>query len=1418
MPTSRPCAAFEPISPDFDVKKLVESTPTFDYVPRIHVDMVNFKGPSEFERLVRKHVILGGKPLIVEGYESKLDRWTFALQWLRDNCSAKVENARDLTKKVNVPLSIGHYLNHMAMLTNQWNDKNYKETARQRIYLKDIDCPPLWQEKLQDIILPNVFYLNESVGDYGGFGSVDEADPSGSGTRKGRGVAKAGDLMSSLPKEMRAENLMCYIGHEGTYTPAHKEMCASLGQNIMVETSTGVFEDGKPTKPGSSIWFMTESKEREVVSEYWLSKLGHDIEVENHFAQVNAWRAAPFKTWVVEQRVGDLILIPPLAPHQVWNRGTRTMKVAWNRTTVETLEMALHDALPAARMVCRDEQYKNKAIIYYTLQKYSKLIKLADKQSQKQNRRNPTSEAYVVNLKNDFRRLEALFTEVLVSESFYPANFMNVPKPEMVPYDSNITCSYCRCNIFNRFLTCPSCVSTLPDGEEDTYDICMDCYAMGRSCACISKLKWVEQWSWGELTQNHEKWRHQILQTEGQVSEKSPKSLRTELEMLGKHRTLAQVCQSELAHRPFNDIEKEKVHVNLRKGELDEPEVDANGNVKKSKKPRKSEKFIREHARCHVDCHWEPKWKQADCSNCDKKYCFGLLFRAYDMMPQDILADPEWICPSCRNICSCRNCRDRRGFKPYTPSGTMLGHNTKAIADPRSVESLVDFGYSNISWIQKAGDDNEDDTRRMKKRQEAAQIAKDKDAEADDAYDQTQNEIDSSILMLAQQEGIPIDPALAAMTSGAPNNSYDQPTLPDGSQDDEDEYDENPEQARVRDEGPGGPPAPQYVIPAGGVVRDAEHAYDNTEAITYDYPDPETGMHAPAPVEAAADDSGAAPGYELVVQGNDVDISMIERKRKRAKVDEGDLTFGYRPTPQKKKKQEKRKSLIVKLNVDKTKLAEVQSIQDIAQQALNGVAAAEAPVLSSDLQALNAYGSAADGQPQRKKVRLEEPESEEDEFTPGRYRDRRKTIPEGAPRPDPDAEITRRQTRMQVTNYEEPSDEDIFGDVVEVAAKETSKSKLATMEQAGQEVHLVSDDDESASHNSPPAEPTVVSINAASDPMELDIVEAEKPEVAPEIAPQVATQNSAPKRPPTGSLLSTVTPSSIAKVPQNGVHISGTSHNKPKASTTAAMLMPKGGPSKAEIQAKANQKAKMAAMEWAENDSSDRDEDSEVETLPSKVYTRVPMRRPESSEANTTESEEQPQEKSVSLKEKSLPTSSTSNSDSGRKSRPLPIASTKQKQGENGNIDTDDSEQENLARKGTKQALATHAKPNSRRETLPAGNGTPLVTQQQRQPTPKSAPAPQAKPRTSILASKVTVTAAASSKKVALPKVSAEGWSDSDSDTDSRPQATKASWTTVNKKTSNSITSSKPAVGVAPVAGPRKRGRPPKSSLYAGKR
>ncbi|KAK2928716.1 hypothetical protein FoTM2_011579 [Fusarium oxysporum f. sp. vasinfectum] len=670
MPTSlHPQAKFDPIPPDLDLYGLVDKTPNFKWVQRVSRTQIRNLGQQEFEKLVLIHVIAGGKPLVIDGWDGVLPKGLFDVRWLEETYDKQQENVRDINAGSDIPMTMGHYLRSMRQLANQWTPTNFRDERRQRLYLKDIDCPPEWQDALQKIIHPNLFYLNENASEAGGSQKKEDA------FRDEAAAAPAGDLMSSLPEEMRAQNLMCYIGHEGTFTPAHREMCASLGQNIMVEAS----EDEKGEKPGSSIWFMTESKDREVVREYFLSMLGHDIEIEKHFAQINAWKKAPFDVYVVEQRVGDFILIPPLAAHQVWNRGTRTIKVAWNRTTAETLELALHEALPKARLVCRDEQYKNKAIIFFTLQKYYRQLQKLEEDAEMTSisfigvgqdilRSSPRARQ----LAGDFKKLFCLFTEILIDEMFAHKE----KEVEFIEFDSCITCSYCRSNIFNRFLTCKHCTRTLINGDEDTYDVCMECYAMGRSCACLSGLQWCEQWSWADLVNNYEDWRSMIIKNDGFVDfETSPQPVEIARQRSGK-KSLAQICQEALRRRPWKDITQPEREIT----------------------PSESE-------------------------------------------PEKVLEDEQWQCPKCLGICNCGHCRRQGHTDPYSPKNTLLGHDTRPIADDRSVEALVDFRVHNLSWLKAAGEESRSkDSRRMKRLREQADNAKAQDIpEQDEADDSMQD-------------------------------------------------------------------------------------------------------------------------------------------------------------------------------------------------------------------------------------------------------------------------------------------------------------------------------------------------------------------------------------------------------------------------------------------------------------------------------------------------------------------------------------------------------------------------------------------------------------------------------------------------------------------------------------------------------
>lgn len=131
---------------------------------------------------------------------------------------------------------------------------------------------------------------------------------------------------------------MCYLGVGDTFTPCHKDLCASSGQNVMCYTENN----------GSSFWFMTESSSAPVVAEYF-HKLGQELDLESHVITVEELAGGPFKVYIVEQRLGDMVLVPPRSCHQVVNHGGITIKTSWSRMTLAGLTTAFYHELPLYR-------------------------------------------------------------------------------------------------------------------------------------------------------------------------------------------------------------------------------------------------------------------------------------------------------------------------------------------------------------------------------------------------------------------------------------------------------------------------------------------------------------------------------------------------------------------------------------------------------------------------------------------------------------------------------------------------------------------------------------------------------------------------------------------------------------------------------------------------------------------------------------------------------------------------------------------------------------------------------------------------------------------------------------------------------------------------------------------------------------
>ena len=125
---------------------------------------------------------------------------------------------------------------------------------------------------------------------------------------------------------------MCYLGTGDTFTPAHKDLCASSGHNLMCYTENG----------GSSFWFMTESAAAPDAAAFFQNTLECELDEECRVVTIEEFAKAPFDVYIAEQKLGDFMLVPKRSCHQVVNNGGLTIKTSWSRMTIDGLISAFH--------------------------------------------------------------------------------------------------------------------------------------------------------------------------------------------------------------------------------------------------------------------------------------------------------------------------------------------------------------------------------------------------------------------------------------------------------------------------------------------------------------------------------------------------------------------------------------------------------------------------------------------------------------------------------------------------------------------------------------------------------------------------------------------------------------------------------------------------------------------------------------------------------------------------------------------------------------------------------------------------------------------------------------------------------------------------------------------------------------------
>ncbi|KAJ7271917.1 hypothetical protein B0H12DRAFT_1008395 [Mycena haematopus] len=431
---------------NWTLDSLLRKSKNFEHVPRWRLSPTR----SVADQVKLHDDINPGVPLVIEGLH-KHPKWLkneFTPEWFQANGPEviSVRNVHDRTDK-DMPFS-----DFIVRTRATCPFKPPNET--ERLYGKDVTCPPEWNEFLHSGgVLPP--YLAPDAPD---------------------------NVLNNLPKTLRPETLMCYVGVGDTFTQSHKDLCASCGHNLMCYTENG----------GSSFWFMTATSSANAAAEYFQNKLNQVLDHEDHIITVDELAKAPFKVYITEQKLGDLVLVPPRSMHQVVNSGGLTFKTSWSRMTLDGLSLALRYELPLYRRVCRTEIYRVKATIYYTLLQKTKAVSDLLCAQPEHPADSPNAVANIS--QNDMpahldalRRVLLLFDSILIEEySPEQNNMRQLAKPEGNDEEiEQLTCDFCGGDIFLSFFECRSCVSGPRPAEPGAgFIVCPGCYVDGRTCAC----------------------------------------------------------------------------------------------------------------------------------------------------------------------------------------------------------------------------------------------------------------------------------------------------------------------------------------------------------------------------------------------------------------------------------------------------------------------------------------------------------------------------------------------------------------------------------------------------------------------------------------------------------------------------------------------------------------------------------------------------------------------------------------------------------------------------------------------------------------------------------------------------------------------------------------------------------------------
>ncbi|KAK9718108.1 hypothetical protein K7432_005727 [Basidiobolus ranarum] len=430
-----------------DYDKLI-NLPDSAFIPTPRINITSLS-QEELIAKVESIVVQQGIPLIIENVVQghKWDQELLSPEWLYKNYHDMEMAPRDMATKEDLQdWTLGKYLDYVA--------ENNKESNPQKLYGKDVDCPSEWSD-----------YVAKQLPSYFAYKGPN-------------------DVMPYLEEDLQPDNLMMYLGIGQTWTPGHADICASHGHNIMVSAEPD----------SSAFWFMAKTSDKINAAALWSKHASGvaSIDSDNYFCPVSDLAKADFPVYVVEQKLGDFVLVPMESAHQVINKGGLNIKVSWNRSTATSIRFCFDHVLPLWRSILKPEVYRIRAMTQATM------IAWATKISNNAESLLKLPKEELHRFLDDYKIILSVFKDMLTDDWIEERPDGLEYPPEISPdkLQHSRVCDFCKADIWNRWFYCRQCKDN-PDtqiDEEDYsgYDICSKCYSEERTCVHSHNMVFIE--------------------------------------------------------------------------------------------------------------------------------------------------------------------------------------------------------------------------------------------------------------------------------------------------------------------------------------------------------------------------------------------------------------------------------------------------------------------------------------------------------------------------------------------------------------------------------------------------------------------------------------------------------------------------------------------------------------------------------------------------------------------------------------------------------------------------------------------------------------------------------------------------------------------------------------------------------------